>query len=150
LLPTADAQLAIVPRSAGKKSAMAGRHRQHARRARYPEFFFLALWVFGSLLCFAQDVATSALRASNNDEAESETKAEEIVVTATRLPILEDESPASVTVVTSEEIEQRQVRRVADALREVPGVTITQTGAPGQLTSIFTRGLRSEHTQGHE
>ena len=32
-------------------------------------------------------------------------------------------------------------------LREVPGLSVVQTGAPGQLTSVFTRGLRSEHTQ---
>ena len=98
-------------------------------------------------ICHAQEAATSTLRGSNNDEAEVGTEAEEIVVTATRLPILQDQSPASVSVVTAQEIEQRQVRRVADALREVPGVTVTQTGAPGQLTSVFTRGLRSEHTQ---
>ena len=98
-------------------------------------------------ICRAQDAATSTLRATTGDEAETEAEAGEVVVTATRLPILEDESPASISVVTSEEIEQRQVRRVADALREVPGLTVTQTGAPGQLTSVFTRGLRSEHTQ---
>ncbi len=93
----------------------------------------------------AQDAATSTQR---DDEVKTEeTSGEEIVVTATRLPIREDQSPASVTVVTAEEMEWRQVRRVADALREVPGVDVTQTGAPGQLTSVFTRGLRSEHTQ---
>ena len=72
---------------------------------------------------------------------------EEIIVTATRLPIPEEDSPASVSVVTSEDFQERQVRRVADALREVPGLDVVQTGAPGQLTSVFTRGLRSEHTQ---
>ena len=92
----------------------------------------------------AQDAATSRLR---SDEAERKAETEEIVVTATRLPIAEETSPASVSVVTSKEIEQRQVQRVADALREVPGINVTQTGAPGQLTSVFTRGLRSEHTQ---
>lgn len=81
------------------------------------------------------------------DVARTEVEEEEIVVTATRLPIREENSPASISVVTSDEIQQRQVERVADALREVPGVNITQTGAPGQLTSVFTRGLRSEHTQ---
>src|SRR4051794_31293260 len=75
------------------------------------------------------------------------TQGAEIVVSATRLPIAEDESPASVSVVTSEDIERRQVERVADALREVPGINVTQSGAPGSLTSVFTRGLRSEHTQ---
>ena len=85
----------------------------------------------------AQDAARSRLF-----EAEAET--EEIVVSATRLPIEAKESPATITVVTAQELEERQVRRVADALREVPGITVAQTGAPGQLTSVFTRGLRSE------
>ena len=36
---------------------------------------------------------------------------------------------------------------MSDALREVPGLSVVQTGTAGQLTSVFTRGLRSEHTQ---
>ncbi|MGI9086453.1 MAG: TonB-dependent receptor [Chthoniobacterales bacterium] len=71
----------------------------------------------------------------------------EIVVTATRLPIPENETPASVSLVPSEDFEAKQIERVADALREVPGISVVQSGAPGQLTSVFTRGLRSEHTQ---
>ena len=98
------------------------------------------------IICHAQDAARSTLRGSS-DEAAAETETEEIVVTATRLPIPENESPASITVLETEELEQRQVRRVADALREVPGLSIVQTGTPGQLTSLFTRGLRSQHTQ---
>ncbi|MFN2475523.1 MAG: TonB-dependent receptor [Chthoniobacterales bacterium] len=90
----------------------------------------------------AQDATQSTLR---SDEAASET--EEIVVTATRLPIPEDESPASITVIDAVDLERMQTRRVADALREVPGLSIVQTGTPGQLTSLFTRGLRSSHTQ---
>ena len=92
----------------------------------------------------AQDAARSTPR---SDEAEPTSETEEVVVTATRLPIPEETSPASVSVVTSDEIEERQVERVADALREVPGLSVVQTGTPGQLTSVFTRGLRSEHTQ---
>ena len=42
---------------------------------------------------------------------------------------------------------QRQTDRVADALREVPGISVSQSGAPGQLTSVFTRGLNSDQTQ---
>ncbi len=75
------------------------------------------------------------------------TEGEEIIVSATRLPIPEDESPATVSVITSEDLEEKQTQRVADALRAVPGISVVQSGAPGQLTSIFTRGLRSEHTQ---
>ena len=51
------------------------------------------------------------------------------------------------SVIPAEDMEQKQIERVADALRQVPGLSVVQTGAPGQLTSVFTRGLRSEHTQ---
>ncbi len=90
--------------------------------------------------CRAQNAASSAFP---NPEAETE----EIVVSATRIPTPEDQSPASVSVITAPDLEIRQTRRVADALREVPGLSVAQTGAPGQLTSVFMRGLRSEHTQ---
>jgi vitamin B12 transporter len=36
---------------------------------------------------------------------------------------------------------------VSDALREVPGLAVVQTGTAGQLTSVFTRGLNSNQTQ---
>jgi len=77
----------------------------------------------------------------------NEGESEPVVVTATRTDTPLDRSPASVSVVTSQDIEEKQIERVADALREVPGLSVVQTGAPGQLTSVFTRGLRSEHTQ---
>ena len=76
-----------------------------------------------------------------------EAQAEEIIVSATRFDIPLDQSPASVSVITSEDIEQKQIQRVGNALREVPGLSVVQTGTAGQLTSVFTRGLRSEHTQ---
>jgi vitamin B12 transporter len=88
----------------------------------------------------AQDAASSAL---SNSEAESEG----IVVSATRIETPEEESPASIDVIRADDFESKQTHRVADALREVPGVSVVQSGPPGSLTSVFTRGLRSEHTQ---
>lgn len=70
-----------------------------------------------------------------------------VVVTATRLPLAEEESPAAITSLGVDELQARQVDSVADALRDVPGLDIVQTGTPGQVTSAFTRGLKSEHTQ---
>jgi vitamin B12 transporter len=74
-------------------------------------------------------------------------EAEPVVVSATRFDIPLDQSPASVSVISSEDLEQKQIERVSDALREVPGLAVVQTGTPGQLTSVFTRGLNSAHTQ---
>lgn len=71
---------------------------------------------------------------------------EEIVVTASALPEEVEDTPAAVTVITREEIDERAARDVADVLREVPGVHISRTGSPGRATSLFTRGSNSNHT----
>src|SRR5438105_12867063 len=89
----------------------------------------------------AQDAVRSALT------DQKETEAEPVIVSATRTDIPLDQSPASVSVIDSEDLDEKQIERVADALREVPGLSIVQTGTPGQLTSVFTRGLPSEDTQ---
>ncbi|HZE12524.1 MAG TPA: TonB-dependent receptor plug domain-containing protein, partial [Chthoniobacterales bacterium] len=77
----------------------------------------------------------------------AETESQGIVVSATRIETPEEDSPATIDVVRSDDFEIKQTHRVADALREVPGVSVVQSGPPGSLTSVFTRGLRSEHTQ---
>ena len=74
-------------------------------------------------------------------------EAEPVVVSATRFDIPLDQSPASVSVIDSKDIENKQIVRAADALREVPGVNVVQTGTAGQLTSVFMRGLPSQDMQ---
>jgi len=74
---------------------------------------------------------------ANGDELP---EAEPVVVSATRFDIPLDQSPASVSVISSQDIDNKQIERVSDALREVPGLAVVQTGTPGQLTSVFTRG----------
>jgi len=74
-------------------------------------------------------------------------EAEPVVVSATRFDIPLDQSPASVSVIDSQDIENKQIVRAAEALREVPGVNVVQTGTAGQLTSVFMRGLPSQDMQ---
>ena len=69
---------------------------------------------------------------------------ETIVVTASAVPESVEETPASVSVMTREDIERRAARDVADVLREVPGVVIARTGSPGKAASIFLRGGSSK------
>ena len=97
--------------------------------------FFLVPFLATSICC-AQD-------SSPTPAPESEA----IVITGTRTDIPLDQSPASISVVTSQDFEEKQIVRVADGLREVPGLSVVQSGTAGQLTSVFMRGLRSEHTQ---
>ena len=102
-------------------------------------FFPVAILVFTPVVCHAQEATPTP--------SPSEAEVESVVVSATRFDIPLDQSPASASVISSEELEQKQIQRVSDALREVPGLSVVQTGVAGQLTSVFTRGLRSEHTQ---
>ncbi len=67
----------------------------------------------------------------------------ETIVTATRIPTPQDRVPASVTVITREDIEERGYRTLADALVSVPGVRLVQTGGIGQQASAFVRGAAS-------
>jgi vitamin B12 transporter len=70
-----------------------------------------------------------------------------IVVTATRIPTPALQIASSVTIVTAEEIAARQIRRLADLLKEVPGLNVVQSGGPGGQTSVFMRGTNSNHTK---
>lgn len=114
--------------------------------------FVLVSLMSAAFLVRAEDTFKSASAELRRDESISADgdqlpESESVVVSATRFEIPLDQSPASVSVIGSGEIEAKQIERVSDALREVPGVSVVQSGAPGQLTSIFMRGLRSAHTQ---
>ena len=70
---------------------------------------------------------------------------DEVVVTASRIAETADETLAPVSVVTRAEIERRQIRSVPDALRQVPGLTLSNNGGVGKATSVFLRGTESDH-----
>jgi vitamin B12 transporter len=120
----------------------------------------VCLWVFSLLAATSSMRGQDAVKSERDAESlrvnadgtqlgsqGTEAEAEPIVVSATRFGIPLDQSPASASVVTSQALEIKQTERVSDALREVPGLSVVQTGTAGQLTSVFMRGLRSEHVQ---
>ena len=78
--------------------------------------------------------------------ADSVDVTEPVVVTATRVPTPQDQLGSSVTVINAQQIEQRQYRTLADALRSVPGLRVVQAGGQGQQASVFMRGASSSHT----
>jgi len=70
-----------------------------------------------------------------------------VVVTAERLPTARAATPATVTVVTGEELKARGIRHVAEALRDVAGVDVAQTGSYGGNTALFLRGGESDYVK---
>lgn len=70
---------------------------------------------------------------------------ETVIVTATRTAQTVDETLASVTVITRNDIERSQAQSVQDLLRGVPGLSVSNSGGPGKATSVFLRGTESDH-----
>lgn len=57
-----------------------------------------------------------------------------------------DRLGTSVSVVTGEELKERQIQTVADALRSLPGVAVSQQGGTGSVSVARIRGGESRHT----
>ncbi len=92
-------------------------------------FFFLFLLI--SIQVFSEDP-------ENTDPVEYQ-----VTVTGDRLEEPVNEKSDSITVITRREIEANQWNYVLDAVRTVPGVSVTQSGSPGKVTSVFVRGAGS-------
>lgn len=92
----------------------------------------LSLLVLASLSAFAQ-----------NQNSESDTL-DELVVSASRIPVPPKQVGSSVSVIRSEDIKVRQPRTVDELLREVPGVAVN--AATGSFTQIRMRGAEGNHT----
>ena len=70
-----------------------------------------------------------------------------VVVTATRIPVSADASPATVSVITGEELRLRGATSLASALETLPGLTFAQNGSFGATTSLFLRGGETKYVK---
>lgn len=83
---------------------------------------------------------------AGQEETEKTDLHHEIVVTASRIATPTKEIATSVTVITKQELEQTQKATVIEALQEVLGLSILQSGPMGSSASVMLRGANSEHT----
>jgi vitamin B12 transporter len=70
-----------------------------------------------------------------------------LVVTATRVPISVSAAPATVAVITGDELRLRGVTSVSSALQTLPGVSFSQSGSFGSTTTLFLRGGESKYVK---
>ena len=68
-----------------------------------------------------------------------------IIVTATRTAQTVDESLASVTVITKEQIEQQQANDLNDLLSSIASIDMINSGGFGKSTSLYMRGTDTGH-----
>jgi vitamin B12 transporter len=71
---------------------------------------------------------------------------ETLTVTATQVDTPLSGLADSVTVLTREDLDARQVTTLGDALRLVSGFAVARNGGPGTVTSVFPRGGESDYT----
>lgn len=69
-----------------------------------------------------------------------------VVITATRTEAPIESVTQSISVITEQGMEDRQVRTIAEALREGPGVDVVQPGSPGTAASVFIRGANADQS----
>lgn len=70
--------------------------------------------------------------------------AQTVIVTASDGAQTIDQTTKAISVVSAEEINNRNETNLAEIVRSVPGVQIRQLGGPGALTQIRMRGLRPD------
>lgn len=95
-------------------------------------------------------LASSSFVIGNNALAEASANAddlEHIVVTATGREQMLIDAPASISIITREEIEGKAYRDMTDALQGIPGVSIEGGGGGrGSSGEISIRGMSSDYT----
>jgi vitamin B12 transporter len=113
------------------------------RGCAFSETFLMQAVIGRSALAvgIAFSLATASLSALALDAAGQP----EVVVTANRSPVTADETLASVSVITRDDIEANASNDLLDLLRNVPGLDIVRGGGLGQQTSVFLRGTNSNH-----
>ena len=70
-----------------------------------------------------------------------------VIVSATKAEAPGSALTQAVTVISGDDLRARGVARVTDALREVPGAALVQSGSFGAVTSLFLRGGESRYTK---
>jgi vitamin B12 transporter len=79
------------------------------------------------------------------NSAEGSPEIEEILVSASLIPIAASRSANAITIIDSEQIKLRAPSSIADLLRDVPGFAVSQSGSLGALSEIRVRGGESNH-----
>ncbi len=100
-----------------------------------------------SLFAFATCVLTAVVASSGAAQANDTAQLGTVVISGSKVPRPADVLTQPVTVISGDDLRARGVARVSDALREVPGASLVQSGSYGALTSLFLRGGESRYTK---
>jgi vitamin B12 transporter len=101
----------------------------------------------GAVIRSSAPSATNSAKGSASGNSQKQvTKLPDLAITATRIPQSVGKIGTTITVVHDKQIQDQKIQQVSDALREVPGVIVNQSGGPGTITSVFIRGASSSQS----
>ena len=90
---------------------------------------------------------SSALHAQTQaQDAIPEAALPNVLVTATRMPLVEEATLAQTTVITRRDIEAAGSSTLVELLQRAAGVEIRSTGGAGQPSGVFIRGASAQQT----
>ncbi|WP_248730068.1 MULTISPECIES: ligand-gated channel protein [Halomonadaceae] len=90
--------------------------------------------------------AAIAALASIQANAQNHLELDNVVVTAAGYAQSVQDAPASISVITREELQTGAYRDITDALRSVPGVIVTGGGAGDNGVDVSMRGMPAQYT----
>ncbi|MEQ1784392.1 MAG: TonB-dependent receptor [Hyphomonadaceae bacterium] len=76
----------------------------------------------------------------------AQTTGDTIVVTGIAVPVEADKVGQTITVISGQMIDDQGYAYVPDVLRQIPSLAVSQSGAPGSVTQVRTRGAEANHT----
>lgn len=88
-------------------------------------------------------LAVATLASAQTNETNT---ANRIIVSATRIETPIEQVAGTVNVITAADIENTKVNTASDALKMVPGISVSRSGGPGQQTSVSVRGAKPQQT----
>lgn len=101
-------------------------------------------WLAGTATLTLATAVAAPLHAEEVPAGQQSLNTDEIVVTATAREQQVKDAPASISVITREDLERLPYREVTDALLEIPGVTVTP--GEGNSRDISIRGMAPQYT----
>ena len=109
---------------------------------------FLLVWWVSWLATLSFSLSASSVFAEEVALAEQEEIVEtrEVVVSATKTELPVKQVTSAVEVITGEQMQQRKLKAVAEALRWAQGLGVFQSGGPGTTVDVRMRGGTPEQT----
>ncbi|WP_245156850.1 TonB-dependent vitamin B12 receptor [Lysobacter arenosi] len=89
--------------------------------------------------------APALAHAQDSAGATDPTELDQVIVTANRTAISVNDALAPVEVIDAEQIRRSQARSLPDLLRGRAGISMSNQGGNGKLTTLFLRGAESDH-----